>query len=100
MYVECECLSERARGLATVVRNPAVSVCRCVSRFQCRAEGYYADPEFNCEVFHYCSASGARFTFLCGEGSKFHQVGELPLWILLLITRPFNICAHSNSLLE
>ena len=43
--------------------------------FQCkgRSEGYYADADFDCEVFHYCKTSGFRFTFVCPKGSKFNQ---------------------------
>ena len=33
-------------------------------KFNCegRKEGYYSDPDFNCEVFHYCKSNGFRFT--------------------------------------
>lgn len=41
--------------------------------FECSREGYFADSKFDCEAFHYCSADGTRFTFLCGDGSKFNQ---------------------------
>ena len=44
-------------------------------KFVCkgRAEGYYADTDFDCEVFHYCKTSGFRFTFVCPPKSKFNQ---------------------------
>ncbi|KAI1280306.1 Hypoxanthine-guanine phosphoribosyltransferase [Halotydeus destructor] len=44
-------------------------------KFNCkgRAEGYYADTDFDCEVFHYCKTNGFRFTFICPPKSKFNQ---------------------------
>ena len=44
-------------------------------KFDCgsRAEGYYGDPDYRCEVFHYCGANGKRDTFLCPSNSKFNQ---------------------------
>lgn len=44
-------------------------------KFVCkgRSEGYYADTDFDCEVFHYCKTSGFRFTFVCPPKSKFNQ---------------------------
>ena len=44
-------------------------------KFDCssRGEGYYGDPDYRCEVFHYCSGSGKRDTFLCPSNSKFNQ---------------------------
>ncbi|XP_025018532.1 flocculation protein FLO11-like isoform X2 [Tetranychus urticae] len=44
-------------------------------RFNCsgRPESYYADPDFNCEVFHYCKTNGFRFTFVCPPRSQFNQ---------------------------
>ena len=44
-------------------------------RFNCtgRPESYYADPDFNCEVFHYCKTNGFRFTFICPPKSQFNQ---------------------------
>ena len=38
-----------------------------------RSEGYYADVDFDCEVFHYCKTNGFRFTFVCPPNSKFNQ---------------------------
>lgn len=43
--------------------------------FDCsgRTEGYYADIQFDCEVFHYCKPNGERFTFVCPPKSRFNQ---------------------------
>ncbi|CAG0886949.1 unnamed protein product [Cyprideis torosa] len=45
------------------------------SRFECgnKKDGYYADTELNCEVFHYCAA-GVKNSWICPEGATFHQV--------------------------
>jgi len=44
-------------------------------KFDCsgRQEGYYGDPDYRCEVFHYCNNDGKRDTFLCPSNSKFNQ---------------------------
>ena len=46
-------------------------------KFDCkdRKEGYYADPDFNCEVFHYCKSNGYRFTLVCPVKSRYSMVG-------------------------
>ena len=46
-------------------------------KFDCkdRKEGYYADPDFNCEVFHYCKRNGYRFTLVCPVKSRYSMVG-------------------------
>ncbi|XP_022648708.1 mucin-17-like isoform X3 [Varroa destructor] len=43
--------------------------------FDCfgRLEGYYADLQFGCEVFHYCKKEGKRFSFICPPNSTFNQ---------------------------
>jgi hypothetical protein len=45
------------------------------TRFNCadKTNGYYADEELECEVFHYCQ-EGARSSWVCPEGARFHQV--------------------------
>ncbi|KAL0849619.1 hypothetical protein ABMA28_013878 [Loxostege sticticalis] len=45
------------------------------SKFDCvgKQTGYYADPELNCEVFHYCQDS-VKHSWICPEGFTFHQV--------------------------
>lgn len=44
-------------------------------KFNCRgkSEGYYADVDFDCEVFHYCKTNGFRFTFICPPKARFNQ---------------------------
>lgn len=43
--------------------------------FNCtnRSEGYYADVESNCRLFHYCRQNGVSFTFRCPGDSVFNQ---------------------------
>merc|ERR1719483_489994 len=40
-------------------------------------EGYYADPEAECQAFHICANFGrddlAKFSFICPNGTLFHQ---------------------------
>ncbi|XP_028169030.1 putative uncharacterized protein DDB_G0271606 [Ostrinia furnacalis] len=45
------------------------------TKFDCvsKQNGYYADPELNCEVFHYC-ADNVKHSWICPEGFTFHQV--------------------------
>ncbi|GFW37943.1 uncharacterized protein TNCV_4631441 [Trichonephila clavipes] len=45
-------------------------------QFHChkRASGYYADPRFNCEVFHYCHTDGTRVTIPCGKDNQKHRI--------------------------
>ncbi|KAM7287992.1 uncharacterized protein ISCGN_031681 [Ixodes scapularis] len=38
-----------------------------------RSEGYYADVQLRCEVFHYCKPDGVRFSFVCPPKSSFNQ---------------------------
>lgn len=46
-------------------------------RFQCKGRnGYFGDQDFDCQVFHYCSHEGKRFTFRCGKGLTFSEVSE------------------------
>ncbi|GIX79253.1 uncharacterized protein CEXT_714111 [Caerostris extrusa] len=35
-----------------------------------RASGYYADPRFKCEVFHYCHSDGTRVTIPCSRTTR------------------------------
>ncbi|CAL1295793.1 unnamed protein product, partial [Larinioides sclopetarius] len=46
------------------------------SPFYChkRAPGYYADPRFKCEVFHYCHTDGTRVTIPCSNGDQTHRI--------------------------
>lgn len=45
------------------------------TQFGCveKKDGYYADEELDCEVFHYCQ-DRVRHSWLCPEGASFHQV--------------------------
>ncbi|GIY42332.1 uncharacterized protein CDAR_510791 [Caerostris darwini] len=46
------------------------------SQFHChkRASGYYADPRFKCEVFHYCHSDGTRVTIPCSKDNQKHRI--------------------------
>ncbi|KAK3859478.1 hypothetical protein Pcinc_034416 [Petrolisthes cinctipes] len=68
-------------------------------------QGYYADPDSSCRMFHVCSpvrsVSGGdlnnshyRFTFRCGEGEKFDQT---TLTCTLSATSTTNTCPSSPS---
>lgn len=48
------------------------------TQFGCveKKDGYYADEELDCEVFHYCQ-DRVRHSWLCPEGASFHQVHHL-----------------------
>lgn len=47
-------------------------------RFQCKGRsGYYGDQDFDCQVFHFCSHDGKRFTFRCGKGLTFNEVSMI-----------------------
>ncbi|XP_076063484.1 U-scoloptoxin(01)-Cw1a-like [Oratosquilla oratoria] len=44
--------------------------------FSCGAQefgGYYADPETQCQVFHICLNGRSLGSFLCPNGTLFHQ---------------------------
>ena len=43
--------------------------------FSCsdKKDGYYADDEVDCEIFHYCQ-DRTRHSWLCPDGASFHQV--------------------------
>ncbi|KAG9509588.1 hypothetical protein GZH46_01891, partial [Fragariocoptes setiger] len=45
------------------------------SKFDCagKKDGYYADKSVQCQAFHYC-VSGAKHSWMCPEGTVFHQV--------------------------
>jgi len=45
------------------------------STFKCdqKKDGYYADTSVECKAFHYC-IGGAKNSFMCAEGTVFHQV--------------------------
>lgn len=43
--------------------------------FNCtgKSEGYYADVEFGCRIFHYCKRNVVKYTFTCPGTSIFNQ---------------------------
>ncbi|GFR06735.1 chitin-binding type-2 domain-containing protein [Trichonephila clavata] len=52
------------------------------STFQCFANGYYADTDNNCQIFHICSSTDSvdgtrtqmQYSFLCGNQTIFNQL--------------------------
>ncbi|XP_067004664.1 U-scoloptoxin(01)-Er1a-like [Anabrus simplex] len=40
---------------------------------QGRGPGYYADPEAQCQVWHWCLPNGQKYSFLCPNGTVFNQ---------------------------
>ncbi|XP_054281429.1 U-scoloptoxin(01)-Er1a-like [Macrosteles quadrilineatus] len=42
--------------------------------------GYYADPEAQCQVWHWCLPSGQQFSFLCPNGTVFNQLYRVCDW--------------------
>ncbi|XP_063606391.1 proline-, glutamic acid- and leucine-rich protein 1-like [Penaeus indicus] len=63
------------------------------SHFTCASKknGYYADEEVDCEVFHYCQDS-VKHSWLCPEGASFHQVH-----LICMPRSEDNICAKSSK---
>lgn len=64
-----------------------------LSKFACvgQKDGYYADEDVNCEVFHFCQ-DGVKHSWLCPNNAAFHQVH--------LICMPHsedNICERSSK---
>ncbi|XP_054157580.1 U-scoloptoxin(01)-Er1a-like [Oppia nitens] len=50
--------------------------------FDCknRAIGFYADMEFNCQVFHICDAFGRRVSMICPNETAFNQEYRVCDW--------------------
>lgn len=62
------------------------------SRFDCNGKnGYYADEDLGCEVFHYCQ-DNAKHSWICPEGFTFHQVH-----LICMPPGQDNICAKSSQ---
>ncbi|XP_076068478.1 uncharacterized protein LOC143040910 [Oratosquilla oratoria] len=63
------------------------------SSFNCldRKDGYYADEEVNCEVFHYCQ-DRVKHSWLCPENASFHQVH-----LICMPRSEDNICEKSSK---
>ncbi|KAF6204083.1 hypothetical protein GE061_002423 [Apolygus lucorum] len=47
---------------------------------QTRIPGYYADPEAQCQVWHWCTPTGAMYSFLCPNGTVFNQAVRVCDW--------------------
>ncbi|KAK8396974.1 hypothetical protein O3P69_005163 [Scylla paramamosain] len=70
-----------------------LSVLLLDSTFQCfqKNNGYYADEELDCEVFHYCQ-DNVKHSWLCPAGASFHQVH-----LICMPRSEDNICARSSK---
>lgn len=56
-----------------------------------KVPGYYADPEAQCQVWHWCVPGGSKYSFLCPNQTLFNQVYRVCDWW-------FNVdCADSPS---
>ncbi|KAK8742971.1 hypothetical protein OTU49_001458 [Cherax quadricarinatus] len=42
--------------------------------------GYYADPEAQCQVWHWCVPGGRRYSFLCPNQTLFNQLYRVCDW--------------------
>ncbi|XP_025837199.1 uncharacterized protein LOC108738644 isoform X2 [Agrilus planipennis] len=61
---------------------PALSAIPHTS-FDCntqRYKGFFADPETQCQVWHYCDLNGGQASFLCPNGTTFSQVALTCDW--------------------
>ncbi|XP_073980929.1 U-scoloptoxin(01)-Er1a [Rhodnius prolixus] len=45
-----------------------------------RPPGYYADPQAQCQVWHWCLPTGAMYSFLCPNGTVFNQQFRVCDW--------------------
>ncbi|XP_068238612.1 uncharacterized protein [Palaemon carinicauda] len=63
------------------------------SKFSCQGKnnGYYADEDVSCEVFHYCQDT-VKHSWLCPEGASFHQVH-----LICMPRSEDNICERSST---
>jgi len=50
--------------------------------FDCtdRAIGFYADMEFDCQIFHMCDADGRRIPYICANETGFNQQYRVCDW--------------------
>ncbi|CAG0920391.1 unnamed protein product [Notodromas monacha] len=50
--------------------------------FDCtgRSIGFYADQEFNCQIFHLCDADGRRIPYICANETAFNQQYRVCDW--------------------
>ncbi|XP_037092983.1 U-scoloptoxin(01)-Er1a-like [Pollicipes pollicipes] len=62
--------------------------------FTCEGQlpGYYADVDFQCQVWHFCTLEAARYSFLCPNQTVFNQQYRVCDWW-------YNVdCASSSDL--
>ncbi|KDR15902.1 hypothetical protein L798_09829, partial [Zootermopsis nevadensis] len=69
-------------GGNTSVSYPTYNEVPTGLRFSCRDKlpGYYADPEAQCQVWHWCLPFGKKFSFLCPNGTVFNQLYRVCDW--------------------
>lgn len=50
--------------------------------FDCtkRAIGFYADVEYNCQIFHMCDPAGRRVPHMCANDTSFNQEYRVCDW--------------------
>ncbi|KAB0804730.1 hypothetical protein PPYR_01700 [Photinus pyralis] len=50
--------------------------------FDCsnRAVGFYADPEYDCQIFHMCNGDGKRIPHVCANETSFNQEFRICDW--------------------
>ena len=50
--------------------------------FDCTGKsiGFYADLEFNCQIFHLCDAQGRRVPYMCDKMTAFNQKFRVCDW--------------------
>ncbi|XP_076366070.1 U-scoloptoxin(01)-Cw1a-like isoform X2 [Tachypleus tridentatus] len=50
--------------------------------FSCndKIPGYYADPQTDCQVWHWCTPSGYKYSFLCPNQTMFNQPYRVCDW--------------------
>ncbi|XP_069997923.1 U-scoloptoxin(01)-Cw1a-like [Penaeus vannamei] len=50
--------------------------------FSCQDKipGYYADPEAQCQVWHWCVPGGQKYSFLCPNMTLFNQLYRVCDW--------------------
>lgn len=50
--------------------------------FDCsdKAVGFYADQEFNCQIFHMCDEDGRRIPYMCANDTGFNQEFRICDW--------------------
>ncbi len=51
--------------------------------------GYYADPELGCQAYHVCLSGSRKVSFLCPNGTIFHQAGFTCEWWYVLINHHY-----------